>query len=69
MKIALWAAATSGDVARVQELPSQGVDAEAQNWEEYEFGQTALHYAATNGHVDVVEALLAHRVNVHVVDS
>jgi len=50
----IWAAAFNGDAARVEKYLSNGGNTEALD----SAGYTALHYAARNGHLTVVQLLL-----------
>ena len=49
---ALFAAAKTGDLARLRELVASGADVGARD---KEFGATALHYAAQDGRKDIAE--------------
>ena len=53
-------AATKGDVATVARLLKAGVSADARDKD----GLTALNWAAYDGHLDVVKALVAHKATV-----
>jgi hypothetical protein len=62
---ALRRAASVGDVAKVKELLTAGVDANAAN----SYGGTALSFAADKGHAEVVKLLLEHGADPNVKDT
>ncbi|TMW69739.1 hypothetical protein Poli38472_001895 [Pythium oligandrum] len=49
-------AAKEGNLSKVKELLEEGAEVNALGW----YGQTALHYASINGHLDVAGLLLGH---------
>jgi hypothetical protein len=61
---ALCAAAASGNVAKLEELQSCGVELSTADYD----GRTALHLAASEGQVDAVRWLLDNEAAVNVVD-
>jgi outer membrane protein assembly factor BamB len=64
-KDALWEAARNGDSRTVDALLAKGVDVNAKT----PYGVTALYFAASRGHADVVAVLLKHKADVHVKDT
>ncbi len=58
-------AAANGNIEQVKELHSKGADLHASGAES---GKTALHRAAENGRLDVVQFLLSQRANVNCMD-
>ncbi|RLW55109.1 MAG: hypothetical protein B6D70_14545 [gamma proteobacterium symbiont of Stewartia floridana] len=62
---ALLAAATSGEVDRVNDLLSQGVDVNTKN----PTGRSVLHIAAFNGNLQTVRALLAAGADANLADG
>jgi ankyrin repeat protein len=67
MTTPLHRAVKAGDVARVQELllPQSNVDINAQD----KYDRTALHWAACNGHTEIVQLLIAHQCDVNLTDE
>ena len=61
----LWAAARTGDVARITAALDKGADVNAKA----RYDVTALIFAATNGHLDAVRLLLSRKADVNVQDS
>ena len=62
---ALFAAARAGDRARVVQLVDSGVDVNAAT----RYGVTALGFAASMGHLEIVKFLVARGANVNAADS
>ncbi len=61
----LFKACECGNSSRVHELIAQGVDVNSRNQDEL----TALHIAAINGHLDIVEILLGAGIDINAVDK
>jgi hypothetical protein len=61
----LFAAASAGDLAKVQALLDGGLSPDAKN----EYGATPLAYAADKGHLEIVKLLLARGATVDVEDT
>lgn len=61
----IWVASSDGDMARVKELLSEGVDVNAQD----EAGYSALHGAVSYSHLVLVKYLLDHGADVHIRDE
>jgi glutaminase len=59
----IWAA-SQGNLDALRRLVAQGVPLEAADYDR----RTAMHLAAAEGHVDVVEYLFAHRASVNPID-
>mmetsp|Transcript_103585 Transcript_103585/g.198838 ORF Transcript_103585/g.198838 Transcript_103585/m.198838 type:complete len:307 (+) Transcript_103585:26-946(+) len=64
----LIAAAKAGDEAKVIELLEQGADPSNPHFMEYTNEDTALNVAAQNGHISVVEKLLAAKADIDLHD-
>jgi len=66
MKKDLLVAARNGDTETVKALVAKGVDVNARRTPE---GWTALHFAASGAHLEIVEILLAARADPNAVGS
>ncbi|KAK0500539.1 ankyrin repeat-containing domain protein, partial [Armillaria luteobubalina] len=61
----IWIAAGDGDLARVQELVLAGTLPNIPD----EFTYTPMHAAASYGHIDILEFLLAHGGDINITDD
>lgn len=66
---AFLSAVKSGDIVKVQELLAKGVPVDVRDVGDTPWDQTALMYAAENGHLDIVRFLLKAGANVSAKDK